>query len=93
MRDRKFDGMIITGAPLENVEYEEMDYWDELCGIMDWNLADVCSTLYICWGTLAGLYHHYGVSKYRLDSKISGIFKHRVLISNELLMRGFNDRF
>ncbi len=93
VRDRKFDGMIITGAPLESIDYEDVDYWPELCEIMDWTLTNVCSTLYICWGALAGLYYHYGVPKHLLSSKISGIFEHRVMVQNEPLLRGFDDRF
>ncbi len=93
VKGRKFDGMIITGAPLEAMEFEDVDYWDELCAIMDWTRSNVCSTLYICWGAQAGLYHQYGIPKYRLDSKISGIFEQRLLSHNEPLMRGFDDRF
>ncbi len=93
VKNRKFDGMIITGAPLEAIEYEDVDYWDELCAIMDWTRTNVCSTLYICWGAQAGLFHQYGIPKYKLDSKISGIFEQRLLSHNEPLMRGFDDRF
>lgn len=93
VRDRKFDGVIITGAPVENIGFEEVDYWDELCEIMDWTLTNSCSTLYICWGCQAGLYHHYGVPKYPLESKFSGIFEHRVLTPNEPILRGFDERF
>ena len=93
VRNRKFDGVIITGAPVENIPYEEVDYWTELCEIMDWTLTNSCSTLYICWGSQAGLYHHYGIPKYPLESKVSGIFEHRVTAMNEPIMRGFDDRF
>ncbi len=93
VRDRKYDGMIITGAPLESIDFTEVDYWNELCEIMDWTLTNVNSTMYICWASMAGLYYHYGVPKYPLDSKISGIFEHRVLVDNEPLLRGFDDRF
>ena len=93
VRDRKFDGMIITGAPLETIDYEDVDYWEELCSIMDWTLTNVCSTLYICWGAMAGLYHHYGIQKRQMASKVSGIYEHRVLIPNEPIVRGFDDRF
>ncbi len=93
VRDRKYDGMIITGAPLEAIEFEDVDYWPELCKIMDWTRTNVCSTLYICWGAQAGLYHQYDIPKYKLDSKLSGIFEQRLLIHNEPLMRGFDDRF
>lgn len=93
VRDQKFDGMIITGAPVECIGFEDVDYWDELCGIMDWTLTNVCSTLYICWGAQAGLYHHYGISKHCLDSKLSGIFEHRVKVKDEGILKGFDDRF
>ena len=93
VKGMKFDGMIITGAPLESIEYEDVDYWPEFCEIMDWTLTNVCSTLYICWGALAGLYYHYGIPKHSMDSKVSGIFEHRVLIPNEPIVRGFDDRF
>ena len=81
------------GAPLETIDYEDVDYWDELCSIMDWTLTNVCSTLYICWGAMAGLYHHYGIQKRQMASKVSGIYEHRVLIPNEPIVRGFDDRF
>lgn len=93
VRHKKYDGMIITGAPLEFIDFADVDYWDELCEIMDWTRTNVCSTLYICWGSQAGLYHLYGIPKYVLDSKVSGIFEHRVLDFSEPLLRGFDDRF
>ena len=93
VRDKKYDGMIITGAPVECIDFSDVDYWDELCEIMDWTRTNVCSTLYICWGSQAGLYHHYGVPKYSLPSKVSGIFEHHVLAPSEPLLRGFDDRF
>lgn len=93
VRDRKFDGVIITGAPVESLPFEEVDYWDELCEIMDWTRTNATSTLYICWGSQAGLYHHYGIPKHPLGSKVSGIFEHRVIAPNEPLLRGFDDRF
>lgn len=93
VRHRKYDGMIITGAPLESIDFGDVDYWDELCEIMDWSRTNVCSTMYICWGSFAGLYHQYGIPKYSLDSKVSGVFEHRVLVENEPLLRGFDDRF
>jgi homoserine O-succinyltransferase len=93
IRNEKFDGMIITGAPVETIDFEEVDYWDELCGIMDWCKTNVCSTLYICWGAQAGLYYHYGITKYDLDSKISGIFEHKLLVKDEGITKGFDDRF
>ncbi len=93
IRDKKFDGMIITGAPVESIDFSDVDYWDELCEIMDWTRTNVCSTLYICWGSQAGLYYHYGIPKYPLDSKVSGIFEHQVISPSEPLLRGFDDRF
>ncbi|MFT0899556.1 homoserine O-acetyltransferase MetA [Candidatus Methanoprimaticola sp. MG2] len=93
VRDRNYDGVIITGAPVENIEFEDVDYWPELCEIMDWTRSHSSSTLYICWGSQAGLYHHYGVRKYPLESKISGIFEHNVQAPNEPILRGFDDRF
>ena len=79
IRDQKYDGFIITGAPIENMPFEEVEYWDELVRIMDWTKTHVHSTLYICWGAQAGLYHHYGIPKYPLPRKMSGIFKHHEL--------------
>ena len=93
VRDRRYDGMIITGAPVESIDFKEVDYWNELCEIMDWSRTNVCSTLYICWGCQAGLYHHYGIPKYPLDSKVSGIFEHKVLVPTEPILRGFDERF
>ena len=93
VRDRRYDGMIITGAPVESIDFEEVDYWNELCEIMDWTRTNVCSTLYICWGCQAGLYHHYGIPKYQLDSKVSGIVEHKVLVPTEPILRGFDERF
>lgn len=93
VRDKRYDGMIITGAPVESIDFEEVDYWNELCEIMDWTRTNVCSTLYICWGCQAGLYHHYGIPKYQLDSKVSGIFEHKVLVPTEPILRGFDERF
>lgn len=91
--ERKFDGMIITGAPVEQIPFEEVDYWDDLCRIMDYAKKNVFCTLYICWGSQAGLYHHYGVPKYILDEKISGIFKNYKTTQSEPLLRGFDDLF
>ena len=88
-----FDGMIITGAPVEQLEFEEVDYWDELCEIMEWSKHNVYSTFHICWGAQAGLYFHYGVEKYQLDEKLSGIYTHRVLNPTHRLMFGFDDYF
>ncbi len=91
--NRKFDGMIITGAPVEQIPFEDVDYWNDLCRIMDYAKTNVYSTLYICWGAQAGLYHHYGVPKYILDTKISGIFQNYKTTRNEPLLRGFDDLF
>lgn len=89
----KYDGMIITGAPVEQLDFEQVDYWPELCTIMDWTRSNVYSTLHICWGAQAALYHHFGIDKYPLSPKLSGVFEHRLLNSTHPLMRGFNDRF
>jgi homoserine O-succinyltransferase len=88
-----FDGMIITGAPVEQLKFEEVDYWDELCEIMEWSKHNVYSTFHICWGAQAGLYFHYGIKKYSLGSKLSGIYNHNILNKNHPLMRGFDDTF
>ena len=93
IRNQKFDGMIITGAPVEQLKFEDVDYWQELTEIMEWSKRNVYSTLHICWGAQAGLYYHYGIPKYTMEYKLSGIFQHRVLNPNHPLMRGFDDRF
>ena len=93
VKDRKFDGMIITGAPVENLDFDQVEYWEELCQIMAWTPTHVHSTLHICWGAQAGLYYHYGIPKYMLPEKMSGIFKHHVLLPKEPLLRGFDDIF
>ena len=93
LRQNKYDGMIITGAPVETLDFTEVDYWDELCAIMDWSLTNVYSTLHICWGAQAGLYHHYQVPKYSTGKKLSGIYKHRPLDPNHPLLRGFDEVF
>lgn len=93
VKDEKFDGLIITGAPVEKMEFKEVDYWEELCMIMDWSKRNVTSTLHICWGAQAGLYYHFGLEKKSLDKKISGIFEHRVRNRKEPLVRGFDDYF
>ena len=87
-----YDGMIITGAPVEQMEFEQVDYWDELCRIMDWTRKHVYSTIYTCWAAMAGLYHHFGVPKYRLDHKLFGVFPHYTE-GNAPLLRGFDDVF
>lgn len=94
IEDLYFDGMIVTGAPVELMEFEEVDYWRELCRIMDWSTTHVFSSLYICWGAQAGLYHFYGVPKHKLKSKCFGVFPHRLLCDpNMELFRGFDDEF
>ena len=93
VRDRTFDGMIITGAPVEKLPFEEVEYWDELCQIMEWSRTHVHSTFHICWGAQAGLYYHYGIPKVDLPEKISGVFPHRVERRSSMLMRGFDDVF
>ena len=93
VRNDNFDGLIITGAPVEQIPFEEVDYWDELCEIMDWADRNVYSTFHICWGAQAGLYHHYGIQKYQFDKKLSGVYTHKVLKPNHPLMRGFDDTF
>ncbi len=93
IKDLNYDGFIITGAPVEKVDFEEVDYWDELCDIFDWARTHVTSTLYICWAAFAGLYHHYGVPKHVIDRKISGVFPHRVNDSRNPIFRGFDDEF
>ena len=90
---RYFDGMIITGAPVERMAFEEVEYWDELCRIMDWSKTHVHSTFHICWGAQAALYHHYGIGKVELPAKLSGIYEHEVVRRSSMLMRGFDDRF
>ena len=78
IRHNNFDGMIITGAPVENLEYEEVDYWEEICAVMEWSRTHVTSTMYVCWGAQAGLYYHYGIKKYPLEKKMFGVYSHRV---------------
>lgn len=93
IKDRNYDGFIITGAPVEKMAFEDVDYWQEICTIMEWTKTHVHSTLHICWGAQAGLYYHYGIPKYLLPEKISGIFEHKVLHPKELIFRGYDDRF
>ena len=94
VKDRFYDGMIITGAPVELMEFEEVAYWQELCDIMDWSKTHVYSTLHICWGAQAGLYHHYGIPKYNLDKKMFGVFEHSMTYTKPVkLFRGFDDYF
>lgn len=93
IRSNRYDGMIITGAPVELLEYEEVDYWEEITEIMEWSKTHVFSTLYICWAAQAGLYYHFGIPKYPLEHKMFGVFPHRAEVSNCQLLRGFDDIF
>ncbi len=93
IKHKKYDGLIITGAPVEQMEFEEVDYWDEITEIMAWSRTNVTSTFHICWGAQAGLYFHYGIQKHAVPKKIFGIFEHDVIEVGEPLMRGFNDKF
>ncbi len=93
IKDNKYDGMIITGAPVENMEFEEVEYWDELCKIMDWSKSHVTSTFHICWGAQAGLYYHYGIQKHPLPKKCFGVYPHKVDYKRSILFRGFDDTF
>lgn len=93
VKNKKFDGLIITGAPVENLEFTEVAYWDELCSIMEWSKKNVTSTLHICWGAQAGIYYHYSINKYPLEKKMSGVFSHRVHKRKEPFVRGFDDVF
>ena len=93
LKHRKFDGMVITGAPVEQLPFEEVDYWQELCQIMEWSKTNVHSTLHICWGAQAGLYYHYGIPKYDLDKKLFGVFPHHADYKRSILLRGFDDTF
>ncbi|HIZ43351.1 MAG TPA: homoserine O-succinyltransferase [Firmicutes bacterium] len=93
IRKKKFDGMIITGAPVEQMKFEEVDYWEELCTIMKWTTTHVTSTVHICWGAQAGLYYHYGIQKYEMEKKLFGVYEHRVLDRTIPLVRGFDDYF
>ena len=93
VKDQKFDGMVITGAPVENMPFEEVSYWPELCEIMEWSKTHVTSTLHICWGAQAGLYYHYGIDKVPLPEKMFGIFPHKVTHTGSILFRGFDDVF
>ena len=90
---RNFDGLIITGAPVEHLAFEDVDYWEELCEIMEWSKHHVHSTLHICWGAQAGLYYHYGIPKQQLDHKLFGVFEHTLEDPNFILFRGFDDKF
>ncbi len=93
IRENNYDGMIITGAPVEHMPFEEVEYWDELCEIMEWSKTHVTSVFHICWGAQAGLYYHFGINKYPLEKKLFGIFPHRVERRSSMLLRGFDDIF
>ncbi|MFC4305005.1 homoserine O-acetyltransferase MetA [Cohnella boryungensis] len=93
IKDEKYDGCIITGAPVEHLPFEEVTYWEELKEIMDWTVSNVTSTFHICWGAQAGLYHHYGIPKYPLPEKLFGVFPHGISTHNTPLLRGFDERF
>ncbi len=93
IRHRNFDGLIISGAPVEFMDFEEVDYWEELCEIMEWSKKHVTSTLYVCWGAQAGLYYHYGLKKEIMDKKVFGVYEHKVMNRKIPLVRGFDDYF
>lgn len=93
IRDEKFDGMIITGAPVEYLPFEQVDYWDELCTVMRWAKTHVYSTMYVCWGAYAALYYHHGIKKYPLEEKLSGVYRHTTRVPEHPLVRGFNTYF
>ena len=93
VRDQHFDGMVITGAPVEQMEFEQVDYWDELCAIMEWSKTHVTSTFHICWGAQAGLYYHFGIRKIPLEKKLFSVFEHTVERRSSMLLRGFDDTF
>ena len=93
IKNEKFDGFVITGAPIEHMDFEDVDYWAELCNIMEWTKTNVYSTIHICWGAQAGLYYHYGINKYVLDNKVFGVFPHKKNYDNCNLLKGFDDVF
>ncbi len=93
VKHENFDGLVITGAPVEHMPFEQVSYWDELCEIMEWSKTHVHSTFHICWGAQAGLYYHYGINKQQMDKKMFGIFEHTLDYKNSMLFRGFDDRF
>ena len=93
VKDNYYDGFVITGAPVEHMPFEEVEYWDELVEIMEWSKTHVHSTLHICWGAQAGLYYHYGINKHQLDEKVFGVFPHKVDYKRSILFRGFDDNF
>lgn len=93
VQNETFDGMVITGAPVEKMEFEDVDYWEELCQIFEWTKTNVTSTFHICWGAQAGLYYHYGIQKHTLPEKLFGVYDHRVEHKSSILFRGFDDVF
>lgn len=93
VKDQRFDGLIVTGAPIETIDFDQVGYWSELCQLMEWSKHNVYSTLHLCWGAQAGLYHHYGVPKHMLDKKMFGVFEHHVQERNSPLLHGFDDVF
>jgi len=93
VKNNKYDGMVITGAPVENLEFEEVEYWDEICNIMEWTKTHVTSTIHVCWGAQAALYYHYGINKIQLDKKLSGVYIHKREDDMSDLLRGFDDIF
>lgn len=93
IKNNRYDGMIITGAPVEQMDFEEVDYWDELCEILDWTRTNVFSTMHICWGAQAGLYRHYNIPKYLLDKKMFGIFPHKLVNYSNKILKGFDETF
>ncbi len=93
MKNNFYDGLIITGAPVEQIPFEEVDYWDEVCEIMEWSKSNVYSTMHICWGAMAGLYYHFGIPKHDLSEKMFGVFPHKVLRRESQLLKGFDDVF
>jgi homoserine O-succinyltransferase len=93
IRDKRFDGLIITGAPVETLPFDKVDYWGDLCALMEWSKSHVHSTMHICWGAQAGLFYHYGIRKYDLSEKLSGVYSHKVLLSSNRLVCGFDDEF
>ena len=93
VRNDKYDGLIVTGAPVERLDFTDVDYWDELCGSMEWAKTHVYSSLYVCWGAFAGLYYNHGIDKHPLEQKLSGVFRHRTLLPAHPLLRGFNEAF
>jgi homoserine O-succinyltransferase len=93
IKHKRYDGLIITGAPVENLEFEQVDYWKDISKVMDWSKTNVTNTLHICWGAQAGLYHHYGIQKFPLEKKLFGVFEHQITDNKIPLFRGFDDTF